>query len=74
MKIFQCIKLYAKLRRVQNHCIRFDKIDGFIKIYDKFRYLVLFEYSYCDQICDQIEYLTSEKVVLQTVFIIILRE
>ena len=41
--------------------IRFDKIDGYIKIHDKIRYLVLFDYSYCDEICDQITYLVSEK-------------
>ena len=29
--------------------IRFDKIDGFIKINDKIRYLVLSDYSYCDK-------------------------
>ena len=31
-------------------CIRFDKIDGFIKIHAKIRYLVSFDYSYCDKI------------------------
>ena len=31
--------------------IRFDKTDGFIKIYDKIRHLVIFDYSYCDKIC-----------------------
>ena len=41
--------------------IRFDKIDGFIKIHDKIRYLVLFDYSYCDKIFDKIKYLISEK-------------
>ena len=25
------------------------------------RYLVLFDYNYCDQICDKIKYLISEK-------------
>ena len=54
--------------------IRFDKIDGFIKIYDGIRYLVLFDYGWCDKICDRIKYLTSEKVVLQIVLIIILEE
>ena len=33
--------------------IRFNKIDGFIKIHDKIRYLVLFGYGYCDKICDK---------------------
>ena len=41
--------------------IRLDKIDGFIKIHDKIRYLVLFDYSYCDKVCDKIKYLISEK-------------
>ena len=41
--------------------IRFDKIDGFIKMHDKIRYLILFDYSYWDKICDKIKYLTSEQ-------------
>ena len=53
--------------------VRFDEIDGFIQIYDGLRYLVLFSYSY-DEICNRIKYLISEKVVLQTVLIIILQK
>ena len=30
--------------------IRFDEIDGFIKIYDRIRYLVLFYSGWCDKI------------------------
>ena len=41
--------------------IRFDKIDGFIKIHGRITYLVLFDYSYCDEICDKIKYLIREK-------------
>ena len=41
--------------------IRFAKTDGFIKIHDKMRYLILFDYSYCDKICHKIKYLISEK-------------
>ena len=41
--------------------IRFDKRDGFVKIYDKIKYLVLFDYSHCDKICDAIKCLISEK-------------
>ena len=41
--------------------IRFDKIDGFIKIYEKNRYLALFDYSHYKKICDKIEYPLSEK-------------
>ena len=32
--------------------IWFDKIDGFIKIYDGIRYLVLLGHSWYDEICD----------------------
>ena len=41
--------------------IRLDKIDAFIKIHDRIRYLVLFDYSYCDKICVKIRYLLIEK-------------
>ena len=41
--------------------IRFDKIDGFIKIHNKIRYLVLFDYSCCDKIYDKIKDFISEK-------------
>ena len=41
--------------------IRFNEIDEFIKIHNKSRYLVLFDYSYFDKICDKIKYLISKK-------------
>ena len=41
--------------------IRSDKIDGFIKIHDKIRYLILFDYNNCGKICDRIQYLISGK-------------
>ena len=41
--------------------ISFDKTNGFIKIYDGIRYLVLLDYGECDKICDRIKYLVSEK-------------
>ena len=37
-------------------CIRFDKIDGFIKIYNGTRYLVLFGYWWYDKIFDNSKY------------------
>ena len=52
---------YKTLTRAKPLHIRFNKIDGFIKIHDKIRYLVLFDYSFCDKICDKIKYLISEK-------------
>ena len=35
--------------------IRFDEIDGFIKVYDGIRYLVSFSNSWYDTICDKIK-------------------
>ena len=41
--------------------IRFDKIDGFIKIYDRTRYLISFDSERYDAIYDRIRYLIKEK-------------
>ena len=43
--------------------IRFHEIDGFIKIHDKIRYLVLFDYSICDKICGKIKYLSGKSCI-----------
>ena len=59
----------AKLLR-----IRYDEIDGFIKIHNEIRYLVLFDCCWFDKICEKIKYFISEKMVLQVVLIIILQE
>ena len=48
--------MIAKLLR-----IRFDKIDGFIGVYDGTRYLVLFESEKYDSIYNRIKYLISVK-------------
>ena len=42
--------------------IRFDKIDGFNKIHDRIRYLVLFDCGWLDKICDTIKYLINKKI------------
>ena len=42
-------------------CIRFNKIDGFIKIYYGIRYLVILGHSWFGEICDSIKYLINEK-------------
>ena len=39
--------------------IRFDKIDGFIKVHDGIRYLVIFDYWLYDEIYNIIRYLIS---------------
>ena len=41
--------------------IRFDEIDGFIKIYDGTRCLVLFCQSWYNEICDRIKYLINKE-------------
>ena len=42
--------------------IRFDKIDGFIMVFDvKIKHLVLFDYGLLDKICDKTRYLISKK-------------
>ena len=48
--------MIAKLLR-----IRFDKIDGFIGVYDGTRYLVLFGSEKYDSIYNRIKYLISVK-------------
>ena len=40
--------------------IRFNKIDGFIKIYDGLRYLVSFGSGFYDESFDRIKYLISK--------------
>ena len=42
-------------------CIRFNKIDGFIKTCDGIRYLVILNHSWSDKIWDSLKYLISEK-------------
>ena len=42
--------------------IRYDEIDGFIKIYTATRYLVLLDRGWFDGICDRIKYVMSEKI------------
>ena len=41
--------------------IRFDEVDGFIRVYDGIRYLVLFGPETHDAIYDEITYLKSQK-------------
>ena len=50
-----------KLSLIQNLCIRFNKIDGFIIIYDRTRYLTLFGSEKYDTIFGRNRYLISLK-------------
>ena len=43
--------------------IRFDKIDGFIKIYDGIRYLVIQVHSWFDEIYDSTVNLISDMML-----------
>ena len=38
-----------------------DKINGFIKVHNRIRYLVIFGFGWCDEICNNIKHLISEK-------------
>ena len=50
--------------------IRFDKIDGFIRVYDGTRYLVLLESEKYNFIYNRIRYLTKVKSGITYVWII----
>ena len=50
-------------------CIRFDKMGGFIGIYDRTRYLVLFGDEKYDFICIKIRYLIGGKSGITYVFV-----
>ena len=52
---------YKTLAGAKPLYIRFNEIDGFIKIHDGIRYLVLFGCGFWNEICDRIKYLVSEK-------------
>ena len=48
---------YKTLIDAKPLCIRFDKIDVFVRVYDGTIYLVLFESKKCDFIYNRIRYL-----------------
>ena len=55
--------------------IRLYKIDGSIKIYDRIKYIALFNNHFTfDWICDKIKYLISEKSSITDVLIILMLE
>ena len=64
-KTFENILIYDILYKIficaKPLHIRFDEIDGFIKINDGIRYLVLFGPGWYDAIYNRIRYLISEK-------------
>ena len=48
--------------------IRFDKVDGFVRVYNRTRYLVLFGPEKYDASCNRIRYLVSQKTGITYVF------
>ena len=52
--ILVCSISYKRLIDTKSLCIRFDKIDRFIRVYDGTRYLALFETEKCGFICNRI--------------------
>ena len=59
---------YKTLTDPKSLLIRFNKIDGFIRIYDGTRYLTLFGSEKYDAICDRIRYLISLKSGITYIF------
>ena len=64
--------LYENLIGAKPLRIRFDKIDGFIRIYDGTRYLRLFGSEKFDAIYNRIGYLASLKNSITYVFFFII--
>ena len=52
--------------------VSFDKVDGFIRVYDGTIYLVMFGPEKYDTVYNRTIYLTSQKVVLHMLFLIIM--
>ena len=48
--------------------IRFDKVDGFIRVYEWTRYLIFFGLEKYDAIYNRIRYLISQKLGIIYVF------
>ena len=59
---------YKTLINPKPLCIRFNKIEGFIKIYDETRYLTLFGSEKYDAIYNRIRYLISQKSGITCLF------
>ena len=59
---------YKTLIGAKPFCIRFDKVDGFIKVYDEAIYLVFFGPKKYDALFNRIRYLISQKSGITYVF------
>ena len=54
--------------------VRFDKVNGFIRVYKGIRYLVLFGIEKYDVFMIKCDILLAKKVVLHILFLIILQK
>ena len=72
--IFNCKISYKTLIAAKLLHIRLDKVDGFIRVYDETKYLVLISPEKYDAICNKMRYLISQKSCITYVFFIILQE
>ena len=59
---------YKTLIGAKPLCIRFDKLYGFIRVYDGRRYLVLFGPEKYDAISNRIRYRISQNIGIKYVF------
>ena len=66
--------LYKNLFDSKPLRIRFDDVDGFIKVCDGIRYLVLFGSERYDAIYNRIRYLIIQKSLLHMFFLIIMQK
>ena len=64
----KCFDSYKTLIDPKTWRFRFDKIDGFIRIYDGTRYLTLFGSEKHKAIYDRIKYLISLKSSFKYIF------
>ena len=72
--IFNCKISYKTLIAAKLLHIRLDKVDGFIRVYDETKYVVLSSPEKYDAICNKMRYLISQKSCITYVFFIILQE
>ena len=74
MKMFWFMIFHIKhLFGLKPLSIRFDKVDGFIIVYKGIRYIVLFDLEKYDVFMTKFDILLPKKVVLHTLFLIILQ-
>ena len=74
MKYFDLLHFVQTLTGGKPLLNRFNKIDGFIRIYDGTRYLILFGPEKYDAIYEKVRFLTGQKTGTTYVFLIIMQK